>query len=274
MPGTPAIQNAIPMPFFGTTPFAAPGLGIVASAIMLGFGLWWLRRAGKPRRGAPGRASAPAPTRRWTRRRTTRWCASAPSRRRQLRPGRDPPRRARPQRARRSCWPPAAGRRGRGQPVDVAARAAAASTPTSWRSRDGASTSLAAVGGVWSVRGGAGRRHPACWSPPRARGCPRCAPRVDAGANAAVLPVLSVASLVGFGAVVAAMPAFEAVRDWVLGIGGGPLVSLRRRHQHPGGADRLGLGRPDHRARCAGPRPTCRWPPSRASIPACCTASR
>src|SRR5262249_52312546 len=26
MPGTPAIQNAIPMPFFGTTPFAAPGL--------------------------------------------------------------------------------------------------------------------------------------------------------------------------------------------------------------------------------------------------------
>src|SRR5262252_1455122 len=25
LPGTPAIQNAIPMPFFGTTPFAAPG---------------------------------------------------------------------------------------------------------------------------------------------------------------------------------------------------------------------------------------------------------
>jgi H+/gluconate symporter-like permease len=49
---------------------------------------------------------------------------------------------------------------------------------------------------------------------------------VDAGANAAVLPVLSVASLVGFGAVVAAMPAFEVVRDWVLGIEGGPLVSL------------------------------------------------
>ena len=24
LPGTPAIQNAIPMPFFGTTPFAAP----------------------------------------------------------------------------------------------------------------------------------------------------------------------------------------------------------------------------------------------------------
>ena len=45
LPGTPSIQNAIPMPFFGTTPFAAPGLGIIASIIMLGFGLWWLWRA-------------------------------------------------------------------------------------------------------------------------------------------------------------------------------------------------------------------------------------
>src|SRR5215469_16992011 len=45
LPGTPSIQNAIPMPFFGTTTFAAPGLGIIASLIMLGFGLWWLGRA-------------------------------------------------------------------------------------------------------------------------------------------------------------------------------------------------------------------------------------
>jgi len=49
---------------------------------------------------------------------------------------------------------------------------------------------------------------------------------MDAGANASVLPALSVASLVGFGAVVAALPAFEMVRDWVLAIEGGPLVSL------------------------------------------------
>jgi H+/gluconate symporter-like permease len=41
-----------------------------------------------------------------------------------------------------------------------------------------------------------------------------------------VLPAVSVASLVGFGAVIAALPAFAAVRDWVLGIQGGPLVSL------------------------------------------------
>jgi H+/gluconate symporter-like permease len=49
---------------------------------------------------------------------------------------------------------------------------------------------------------------------------------MDAGANAAVLPIISVASLVGFGAVVASLPAFEAVKAWVLGIEGGPLVSL------------------------------------------------
>ena len=39
-------------------------------------------------------------------------------------------------------------------------------------------------------------------------------------------PVLSVAGLVGFGSVVAALPAFAMVRDWVLSIEGGPLVSL------------------------------------------------
>ena len=49
---------------------------------------------------------------------------------------------------------------------------------------------------------------------------------VDAGANASVLPALSVASLVGFGAVIAALPAFALVKEWVLSIEGGPLVSL------------------------------------------------
>ena len=42
LPGTPAIQNAIPTRFFGTTTFAAPGLGLIAAAIMLGGGLAWL----------------------------------------------------------------------------------------------------------------------------------------------------------------------------------------------------------------------------------------
>ncbi|MEL6436346.1 MAG: GntP family permease [Pseudomonadota bacterium] len=45
LPGTPAIQNAIPMPYFGTTVFAAPGLGIVAATIMALGGLTYLMRA-------------------------------------------------------------------------------------------------------------------------------------------------------------------------------------------------------------------------------------
>src|SRR5262245_9465812 len=44
LPGTPAIQNAIPMPYFGTNAFAAPGLGIIASIVMLLLGLAWLKR--------------------------------------------------------------------------------------------------------------------------------------------------------------------------------------------------------------------------------------
>ncbi|PJN95230.1 transporter, partial [Amaricoccus sp. HAR-UPW-R2A-40] len=48
LPGTPAIQNAIPMPFFGTTPFAAPILGTLAGLIMFGGGVWWLRLRPRP----------------------------------------------------------------------------------------------------------------------------------------------------------------------------------------------------------------------------------
>ncbi|ANH38675.1 putative transporter [Nocardioides dokdonensis FR1436] len=42
LPGTPQIQNAIPAPFFGTNAFAAPGLGIIAALIMFGGGTAWL----------------------------------------------------------------------------------------------------------------------------------------------------------------------------------------------------------------------------------------
>jgi H+/gluconate symporter-like permease len=58
------------------------------------------------------------------------------------------------------------------------------------------------------------------------RSVPELRATMTAGANASVLPIISVASLVGFGAVVAALPAFAVVRDFVLGIEGGPLVSL------------------------------------------------
>ncbi|WP_299736214.1 GntP family permease [uncultured Roseobacter sp.] len=45
LPGSPAIQNAIPMPYFGTTAFAAPGLGVIAGFIMGAGGLLYLSYA-------------------------------------------------------------------------------------------------------------------------------------------------------------------------------------------------------------------------------------
>lgn len=47
LPGTPQIQNAIPMPFFGTTPWAAPFLGLIGAAVMFGGGMFWLTKRSK-----------------------------------------------------------------------------------------------------------------------------------------------------------------------------------------------------------------------------------
>ena len=62
VPGTPAIQNAIPMPFFGTDTFAAPGLGSIAGIVMLAFGAAVAQRARAARR-AGGRRLRRAPAR-------------------------------------------------------------------------------------------------------------------------------------------------------------------------------------------------------------------
>ena len=42
LPGTPEIQNVIPMRYFGTDTFAAPLIGIIASVLMLLLGIVWL----------------------------------------------------------------------------------------------------------------------------------------------------------------------------------------------------------------------------------------
>ncbi|MEG9529839.1 GntP family permease [Mannheimia indoligenes] len=48
LPGTPAATNAIPMPFFNTNAFAAPGLGLIGAMIMFVGGWLWLQsRANK-----------------------------------------------------------------------------------------------------------------------------------------------------------------------------------------------------------------------------------
>jgi H+/gluconate symporter-like permease len=222
LPGTPAIQNAIPMPFFGTTPFAAPGLGVIAAAIMLGFGLWWLARAeAAARRKGEGYGTAAV-------------AADAAAD--------DPLVRERATTA--SSFDPAEAHRGRRS--DASPGVYVAMLPlvvvvlvnlamslavlprldTSFLAEPRwGGVPLASVSGVWSVVVALASAIVVLVVLNRGRLAGLRA-TVDAGANASVLPVLSVASLVGFGAVVAAMPAFEVVRDWVLSIGGGPLVSL------------------------------------------------
>ena len=52
LPGSPQIQNAIPMPYFKTDLFAAPILGIVAAIIMFGLGMLWLERRARKAKAA------------------------------------------------------------------------------------------------------------------------------------------------------------------------------------------------------------------------------
>lgn len=52
LPGTPSIQNAIPIPFFKTTIYAAPGLGVIASLCMLASGMAWLNYRTRTARAA------------------------------------------------------------------------------------------------------------------------------------------------------------------------------------------------------------------------------
>jgi H+/gluconate symporter-like permease len=133
-------------------------------------------------------------------------------------------------------------------------------------------TSLSAVGGVWSVAVALtaaivvllllmGRR------------LPNLRQSMDAGANAAVLPAFSVASLVGFGAVVAALPAFALVRGWVLGIEGGPLVSLAVATNVLSALTGSASGGLTIALDALGPT-LCSWRRSTASNPRCCTGSR
>ncbi len=223
LPGTPAIQNAIPMPFFGTTPFAAPGLGIIASAVMLIFGLWWLglREAAARRSGAGyGGELAVAPD-----------AAAADGLVRELATVArefDP---AEIHHGNRSDELPPIGVAALPLVVVVAVNLLMSMVvlprlDLGFLAEDRfGPTSLAAVGGVWSVIVALAVAIAVLIALNRGR-LPKLRESMDAGVNASVLPAVSVASLVGFGAVVAALPAFALVRDWVLSIEGGPLVSL------------------------------------------------
>ncbi|VVE18577.1 transporter [Pandoraea capi] len=221
MPGTPAIQNAIPMPFFGTTPFAAPGLGLMASAIMLGVGLRWLTwREAQARRAGHGYAQTEV----WDKAADPTVVRERASVAREFDP-------AEIEQGHRSDALP--GILTAALPLIVVIGANFVMNVIVFPRLDASflaeprwgRITLQSVAGVWGV----------CVALASAivvlvilqwRRLPALRKTMDAGANASVLPIMCTASLVGYGGVIAALPGFELVRDWVLSIEGGPLVSL------------------------------------------------
>jgi H+/gluconate symporter-like permease len=219
LPGTPAIQNAIPMPYFGTTPFAAPGLGIIGGVVMFGLGMAWLsRRARAAARAGEG------------------YGAEADE---------EPPR---PQKALRELA------QGEGYDVmEIGAPAGAGpgfgvavapivlvvglnylfssvvfpALDTSYLASElYGKTSIDALRGVWAIICALTISNVTLlalnWR--RIADVKRA---LDDGASAAVLPIFNTASQVGYGAVIASLAGFALIRDAVLGIApGNPLISL------------------------------------------------
>lgn len=207
LPGTPAIQNAIPMPFFGTTPFAAPGLGVIGGVIMLVFGVWWLSyRAALAARAGEGYGQHPD----------------------------DTP--AAPNDIALAAPPSASGA--------VLARAIAPvvlvillnyllatwvfpALDTSYLadSRFG-STHIGAVRGIWAVLVALAAAIVLIIVLQRKQ-LTALGKTLEKGASGSIMPLLNTASQVGFGAVIASLAGFVLIRDMVLGIApDNPLISM------------------------------------------------
>lgn len=220
LPGTPAIQNAIPMPFFGTTPFAAPGLGIITALVMFVLGnLWLSRQAASARTAGEGYGdhedAAPFPDKQMREHAEGEGFDV-------MELGAPPP---------DDQLPPFALAIA---PVLIVILVNLASIKFVIPAMDTSylsdplfgPTTIESVRGIWAIiialTASIVLVAAANW---RRLTSPKQS--IDDGANASVLPIFNTASLVGFGAVIAALPAFDLVRDAVLGIGGdNPLISL------------------------------------------------
>jgi H+/gluconate symporter-like permease len=220
LPGSPSVNNAIPMPYFATTTFAAPGIGIIASVIVMAFGMWWLRRAEAAARKAGEGYGGDVDFNPSLDEMTREHAAAA----------------------------------GDFDPAEIYHGKHASSSPpfvlailplvvvilvnflmslvvfprldfAFLQKEVWGGTTLGAVAGLWSLllALAAGTLTVVIVNYGR---LPALRESLDAGANSAALPILMIASLVGFGAVIAALPTFAVVRDAVLTIPGGPLISL------------------------------------------------
>lgn len=220
LPGTPAIQNAIPMPYFGTTPFAAPGLGLIGGTVMLVLGtLWLVRRAGAATARGEGYGEHDEPA-----------VLSDPAS-------------AAPAAASASPSPPTAASH-----TDFNSRAftraiapvvlvialnyllatwllPALDTSYLAEPRFGATT-IGNVRGIWAVIAALAAAIVLLVVLQRPH-LPQLSHTLGQGASGSVLPLLNTASQVGFGAVIASLAGFALIRDAVLTIApDNPLVSV------------------------------------------------
>jgi H+/gluconate symporter-like permease len=209
------------MPFFGTTAFAAPGLGITAALIMLGFGMWWLNRR-RARAAASGEGYGDhddvVPE------------SDLMMREGAVRDGYDI--RELPLGTPTEAAPPSFAVAV--APVVVVVlvnflfiQLVVPAMDTSYLAQPKfGATDIDAVRGVWAIIVALLTAILLIV----ALNWPRFASfraSLDEGANASVLPIAATASLVGFGAVIAALPAFELISDALLALGdANPLLSL------------------------------------------------
>jgi H+/gluconate symporter-like permease len=253
LPGTPAIQNAIPAPFFGTNAFAAPILGTIAGLIMFGGGMAWLTfRARRAAAAGEGYLDEPSGT---------------PDDRDDTPPGAAGS--GEPSPLASGAAGPGGGAAGPGtgaadptgeldrpsggSAVDVqteqpANRPSVAvsflpilvvvatnyalvtwvfpAMDTAYLAEDAyGATDIQTVGGIWAI---IVALVAACalilalnW-----KRFTSTKESVNAGTMGSLLPIFNTASEVGYGAVIASLPAFRVVRDAVLGVSDNPLISL------------------------------------------------
>jgi H+/gluconate symporter-like permease len=220
LPGSPSVNNAIPMPYFGTTTFAAPGIGIIASIVTLAFGMWWLLRA---------QAAARKAGEGYGRELDITIDIDEKTREHATAAGEFDP--AEIHHGKRASTEPSFALAV--LPLVVVIAVNFLMSLIVFPRLDFAflekeiwgGTTIGAVAGLWSLilALAAGTLTIVVINYSR---LPALRESLDAGANSAALPILTISSLVGFGAVVAALPAFTMVRDAVLSVPGGPLISL------------------------------------------------
>ena len=201
LPGTPAIQNAIPMPYFGTTPFAAPILGTFAGLVMFFGGVAWLRMRA---RAAAGRNEG---------------FGDHPRTDADSALGAD------------ADLPPVAIAMA---PVILVIAMNALMTYAIVPNIDAAylgtpefgETSIGAVGGIWSIIVALVAAIVLLIALNHSR-LVTLKDSINKGTMGSLLPVFNTSSEVGYGAVIASLPAFAMVRDWVVNIDPtNPLISV------------------------------------------------